>query len=187
VVAAVDWSPRHRPGVSALVHDRSIVAALRALSVHDPVHVVLVPQLHGLHADRPYLERLAGHLGPQSGPRLSWEVLSDVHDSEVQRRLVAMSDLVVTGRYHPAVFAVAAGIPVICLAYEHKATGVMEAAGLDELVVAVEDVDEATLVGLVERVVADPPRHRVEAAARELRARSVRTAELAAALARPRP
>jgi polysaccharide pyruvyl transferase WcaK-like protein len=185
VVAAIDGRARRRPGTSGEVHDAALVAALHAVASRAPAHVVLVPQLHGHRADRPYLGRLAASLGAPDDGRLSWEVLDDTHDSDVQRRLVGMADLVVSGRYHPAVFAVAAGVPVVCLAYEHKATGVMEAAGLADLVVPVERADPATLVALVERALADPPREALHAAAGALRTRATRTADLAASLARP--
>ena len=55
-------------------------------------------------------------------------------DAQAQRGLVAAADLVLAGRYHPLVFAVSAHVPVVPIAYQHKATGVAEAAGLGDRV-----------------------------------------------------
>jgi len=50
------------------------------------------------------------------------------------------------------VFAVSAGVPVLCVPYEHKAAGLMEAAGLGDHVVPLEEVTVERLVDAIGRV-----------------------------------
>lgn len=168
------------PDAARARHDDAVVAALEFLAERiEPIHVVFMPQVHGKHHDGPYLERLAARL-PKS---ISNEVLPDGVESRVQQRIFAAADLVIAGRYHPAVFSVLGAVPVACIAYEHKSTGMMETAGLGEFVVPINEVTTERLVKLVDAVVADadPIRNRLRAVRPQLRAKSRRTAELAVA------
>ena len=99
--------------------------------------MVFVPQLYGsIHRDTPYLEGLV-RLVPTN---IRCEVLSDTKSSNEQRAVFAAADWVIAGRYHPAVFAVSAAVPLLCIAYEHKATGVLQAAGVPDAVLSIEEV-----------------------------------------------
>jgi polysaccharide pyruvyl transferase WcaK-like protein len=105
-------------------------------------------------------------------------------DATGQRALVASADLVIAGRYHPAVFAVGAGVPVVCIAYQHKATGVMDAAGASVQVMQVDDVTPEALTALALTVFDDRDAiaERLRSTAPALQARAARTSDLAAAL-----
>jgi colanic acid/amylovoran biosynthesis protein len=104
----------------------------------------------------------------------------------VQQRIFAAADLIVAGRYHPAVFSVLAAVPAICIAYEHKSLGLMEAAGLRDMAVPIDEVTTERLNPLVDRAVEDAPRIRdqLEHARVGLREQALRTADLASALVR---
>ena len=161
-------------------HDDAVVAALAHLSERlAPAHIMFLPQVHGRHADRAYLERLAGRL-PAA---VSTEVLSDGVPSRVQQRVFASAAVVLAGRYHPAVFSVLGAVPVVCIAYEHKSIGLMETAGLGHLVLPIDDVTTDRLRDLVDRAVddGDAIRQQLREARPALRARSLRTADLAVA------
>ncbi len=142
-LSAIDWRYAGDPDPEGRRenYDRSIAAALGALAAEvgdRGVHVVLVPQLHSRkHSDVEYLRRLAERFDA----RISWEVLEGERTSPAQRGVMAAADLVVAGRYHPAVFAVSAHVPVLCIPYEHKAAGMMDAAGLGDFVVMLDDVE----------------------------------------------
>ena len=66
--------------------------------------------------------------------------LHHTKSSNEQRAVFAAADWVIAGRYHPAVFAVSAGVPLMCIAYEHKATGVLQAAGVSDAVLSIDEV-----------------------------------------------
>ena len=73
--------------------------------------------------------------------------------SRVHQRIFAAADVVLAGRYHPAVFSVLGAVPVACIAYEHKSVGLMEAAGLGHLVMPIDTVTAESLIGLLDKVV----------------------------------
>ncbi len=128
-------------------YDASIAAAVAAIADRSgrPVHVAFVPQLQSIaHDDTAYLRRL----GHQLVDAITWEVVGGGRTSVEQRGVFAAADLVVAGRYHPAVFAVSAEVPVLCIPYEHKAAGLMAAAGLSEFTVELDDVSPERLAAV---------------------------------------
>ena len=139
VVSAIHWPYTNDPSpqLRQKEYDSSVIEAIKIFADGRPTHVVFVPQLYGsMHRDTPYLEGLARKLPSD----ISCEVLSDTKSSNEQRALFAAADWVIAGRYHPAVFAVSAAVPVLCIAYEHKATGVLQAAGAPDAVLSIDDV-----------------------------------------------
>ena len=114
----------------------------------------------------------------------SFELLGPELSSDDQRARIAASDMVIAGRYHPAVFSLSAGVPLVCIAYEHKASGVMDLAGMSELTLALDDVDAETLCALVDRVMAHRQelREQILAVEPDLRERARRTARSCARL-----
>lgn len=111
--------------------------------------VVFLPQLHGRKSDHGYLSGLAEQLRLQVPDSVDVSVLDPDADSFDHRRCVATSDLVLAGRYHPAVFALGAGVPVVCVSYQHKAAGVMTDAGFGDQVINASDVTTDTLRALM--------------------------------------
>jgi polysaccharide pyruvyl transferase WcaK-like protein len=139
VVSAIHWPYTNDPSpqLRQKEYDSSVIEAIKIFADGRPTHVVFVPQLYGsVHRDTPYLEGLARKLPSD----ISCEVLSDTKSSNEQRALFAAADWAIAGRYHPAVFAVSAAVPVLCIAYEHKATGVLQAAGVPDAVLSIDDV-----------------------------------------------
>jgi polysaccharide pyruvyl transferase WcaK-like protein len=139
VVSAINWPYPNDPSpqLRQKEYDTAVTEAVKIFAESRPTHVVFVPQLYGsMHRDTPYLEALA-RLLPAN---ISCEVLSDTKSSNEQRALFAAADWVIAGRYHPAVFAVSAAVPVLCIAYEHKATGVLQAAGVPDAVMSIDEV-----------------------------------------------
>lgn len=166
-------------------HDRSIVAAIDRVCEQGPTAVVFLPQLHGRgHRDAPYLSDLARRVTAAKSVQVAPETL----DSAAQRALIAAADCVIAGRYHPAVFSISAATPVLVIAYEHKAMGVAEAAGVGDWATWVTDVEPEALADRAQALVeqADEVRARLEPASGELRELSSRSSELAAALVRGR-
>ena len=139
VVSAINWPYPNDPSpqLRQKEYDTAVIEAVKIFAESRPTHVVFVPQLYGsMHCDTPYLEALA-RLLPAN---ISCEVLSDTKSSNEQRALFSAADWVIAGRYHPAVFAVSAAVPVLCIAYEHKATGVLQAAGVPDAVMSIDEV-----------------------------------------------
>jgi polysaccharide pyruvyl transferase WcaK-like protein len=162
-------------------HDRSIAAAIDRVCRDRPTSVVLLPQLHGRgHRDAPYLGGLAERVSTAKRVQVAPETL----DSATQRALVAAADMVIAGRDHPAVIAISAATPLLVVAYEHKAMGLAEAAGIAEWATWVADVEPDALADLAEALIgrAAAVRAVLEPASARLRELSARSSDLAASL-----
>ena len=139
VVSAIHWPYPNDPSpqLRQKEYDTSVVEAIKIFADGRPTQVVFVPQLYGsIHRDTPYLEGLVRQVPTD----IRCAVLSDTKSSNEQRAVFAAADWVIAGRYHPAVFAVSAAVPLLCIAYEHKATGVLQTAGVPDAVLSIEKV-----------------------------------------------
>lgn len=156
VVSAINWVYKGDVNVDERrrQYDVAVVAAVVALIDATSARVVFVPQLHGTrHRDTPYLAHLADLLRERVGHlSVDVEVWDEERDMMSQRSLFASADFVIAGRYHPAVFSLSAGVPQVCIPYEHKATGVLALADLSDVVLPIEDVTEEKLVALASYV-----------------------------------
>jgi colanic acid/amylovoran biosynthesis protein len=169
-------------------YDDAVVAALADIAGRTRAHVAFVPQVHGRHRDQPYLERLARRLHAAVPEGVTIEVVDERLDSDAQRSRFAAADLVLAGRYHPAVFAISAEVPLVCVPYEHKAAGLMAAAGLEDLSLPIDDVTTERLTDLLHRAHEDREdlRARLTDASTTLSARAARTSDMAAECVEPR-
>jgi len=181
VVSAINYPYDNdpSPAVRRAKYDASVVAAVSVLVDGRPAEVVLVAQLHdSVHRDTPYLEHLAVLIrAAVVGDDVVVTVLDESCDMLAQRALFASADFVFAGRYHPAVFALSAGVAQLCVPYEHKATGVLQLAGLSDVVVPLHDVSPERLSAAACYVVenAESVRSRSREAAAHLAEVSART------------
>ncbi len=188
VVSAINWAYKGDLNVDERKrqYDSAVVAAVTTLVNSVSARVVFVPQLHGTrHRDTPYLLHLAELLRQKTGElSVEIEVWDEDRDMMSQRSLFASADFVIAGRYHPAVFALSAGVPQVCIPYEHKATGVLALAGLSDVVLPIEDITEEKLVSLATYVRdnASDIRERSQRAAATLRELSSHTSRAMAEL-----
>jgi colanic acid/amylovoran biosynthesis protein len=161
-------------------YDAAFRAGIRHLATTRDTHFVVLPQRYGAAPDVAYLEQL---LAPLAG-EVSWQLFDPSRDARAQRGLVAAADLVLAGRYHPLVFAVSAHVPVVPIAYEHKATGVARAAGIGDVALTVEGLTAPGLVAAIDEVISRSAALRATLTETEprLHAAAGRTADLAAAL-----
>lgn len=160
-----------------------LMQCLHHLDSRKDCHFLFIPQLYGAaHSDVPYLESLASRL-PEGA---SFEIVDPSLDSEAQRRIFGMADLCIASRYHPQIFAATAGVPGICIYYEHKAQGFMSFLGLDDFAFDIRKLDAGRMCERLDEVL--ERREQLVAHIRErigpIRERSGRTSELAAGLCR---
>ena len=110
---------------------------------------MFIPQLYGrVHTDVPYLESLATLL-PECA---SWEIVDSSYDSNMQRSLFGMADICIASRYHPQIFAATAGVPGICIYYEHKAIGFMSFLGMQEFAFDIRNLDAQAMCTKLDEV-----------------------------------
>lgn len=127
-------------------YNHTIAKAVDYLIATYGATVVFIPQLYGTSDDVPLIHSIVQLVERRDGVR----ILSSKWDSEVQQAIVAQMDLVVAGRYHPAIFALKGEVPTVCLAYEHKSVGVMRAVGLERFVIKVEDLSTELLIDRID-------------------------------------
>jgi len=160
-------------------YESAVLSAIEAVSEAQPTQVVFLPQLHGpRHKDQPYLETIAAQIKGAQWVRVE---SGDDLDSREHRRIISEADLVIAGRYHPAVFAIASRTPVLVIPYEHKAWGVARQAGIEHWTV---DLSEArgdrlatTMKDLLTR--SEEVKKIMNERVHELRQLSLRTTEIA--------
>jgi polysaccharide pyruvyl transferase WcaK-like protein len=164
-------------------YESAVMAAIETVCSHHDTEVTFLPQLHGpRHRDQPYLEGLASRV---RGAK-SVEVESDIEvDSRDHRRIFAGADLAIAGRYHPAVFSVAAGTPVLVIPYEHKSVGVARQAGIEHWVLDHDQISENETVAMIEEMLSrlDEIRQGLRSHSDGMRRAAVRTTEMAIAVA----
>jgi len=159
VVSAINWAYKGDPNPEQRKKDYDELVALATvrLAEGNPCDVLLVPQLHDtIHRDAPYLEKLADVIRHQSnGADIAVSVLDENQDMLTQRSYFAAANWVIAGRYHPAVFAISAGVPQLCIAYEHKAIGLLHLAGLQDLVLPIEEASTERVTHIVEHLLSN--------------------------------
>lgn len=163
-------------------YDAAVVAAIDAVCRRHDTEVVFLPQLHGpRHRDQPYLEGLAARV---KGARSVHVESGDEIDSRDHRRIIARADLAIAGRYHPAVFSVAASTPVLVIPYEHKSLGVARQAGIERWVIDHADARADNLVPMIEEMLAnlDDIRQGLRSHQDEMRRAALRTTDMAIAV-----
>jgi colanic acid/amylovoran biosynthesis protein len=162
-------------------YEDAMIALITHVAESRSSHFLLVPQLHGrFHSDVPFLEALGSRLPPN----VSWEIVSDQLSSDDQRRIFGMADMFIASRYHPGIFASSAGVPGICIYYEHKALGFMRQLDLENLAFDIRDLDVGALIRAADRVMTDREalRAHIEERLPRLMATARRTTELVTGL-----
>ncbi|MFW2387523.1 MAG: polysaccharide pyruvyl transferase family protein [Polyangiales bacterium] len=162
-------------------YEEAMISLLAHVARKRESHFLLVPQLHGrFHSDVPFLRELGARLPSD----LSWEIVDDSLSSDDQRRIFGMADMFVASRYHPGIFASSAGVPGVCIYYEHKALGFMRQLELEELAFDIRDLDAAKLIEAADRVITegDALRAHIETRLPRLVATARRTTDLVSAM-----
>jgi colanic acid/amylovoran biosynthesis protein len=109
--------------------------------------IVFFPQLYGRSSDLPLIQSIVEKTRCQDQVR----ILSDRHDSDIQQAVISRMDLVIANRYHSAIFAIKQAVPVVCIAYEHKAKGVMRQAGVEEFLINIGELSFDNLTAAIRR------------------------------------
>ncbi|MEM6774818.1 MAG: polysaccharide pyruvyl transferase family protein, partial [Pseudomonadota bacterium] len=174
------------PAAAQSDYESALLACLEHLNARKDCHFLLFPQLYGsAHSDVPFLESLRSRMPVGA----SSEIVSQDWDSNAQRQLIGMCDLCIASRYHPQIFAASATVPGICIYYEHKARGFMEALGMQDFAFDIGDLHSATLLQALDRCLQerDALLQRLREGIPPLRERSAETTRLAVALLDPKP
>lgn len=182
-VSAIDYAYPGTANPDALraQYEQAMVDLIAHVARERQSHFLLVPQLHGrFHSDVPFLRELGRRLPSD----VSWEIVDDGFSSDDQRRIFGMADMFIASRYHPGIFASSAGVPGVCIYYEHKALGFMRQLNLEDFAFDIRNLDGQALIRAADRVLSDGRalRAHIEEKLPALVATARRTTELNAAL-----
>ena len=162
-------------------YDANMIATLSYLAEKYSAYLMFFPQLYGgFHSDTPYLKKIANQLPAST----RWEIVDQLADSNLQRRLFAMCDLHVASRYHPAIFCNITSVPGICIYYEHKALGFMQQLDLEKYAFDIWNLDRTKLCSALDEIIENRPHliAHLKGRAPTLRDRALKTTELAVEL-----
>lgn len=110
--------------------------------------IVFFPQLYGNSDDVPLINEIIRLVDKKDAVR----VFSKKWDSEIQQAIISQMDLFLGNRCHSIVFALKGKVPSVCLAYEHKSVGLMQAAKLDKYVINITDLTYELLIDKINQV-----------------------------------
>ena len=129
-------------------YNKIIAKAIDYLVDKFNARVVFFPQLYGNSDDVPLINEIISLVRRKDAVR----VLSNKWDSEIQQAIISQMDFVIGNRYHSVIFALKAEVPVVCVAYEHKSVGIMQAAKLDRYVINIANLTYELLLDKINQV-----------------------------------
>ena len=129
-------------------YNKIIAKAIDYLVDKFNARVVFFPQLYGNSDDVPLINEIISLVRRKDAVR----VLSNKWDSEIQQAIISQMDFVIGNRYHSVIFALKAEVPIVCVAYEHKSVGIMQAAKLDRYVINIANLTYELLLDKINQV-----------------------------------
>lgn len=149
-VTARNWAFPHSldPQAAQRRYEDALVEALEWLLAVRDAEIIFLPQVigPGNDDDRIVERRLAARLKRPDRARV---IEDDLAPSKLIEMLGEM-DMLLATRFHSAIFAMLARVPVVAIAYEHKTTGIMRRMDLGRWIVPIETVSGARLIELIE-------------------------------------
>ena len=98
--------------------------------------IVIFPQLFAASSDLGLITDIVSLMNNKRSVR----VLSQNRNSDVQQRLISKMNFMIGNRYHSIIFGIKAAVPTICISYEHKSSGVMKTAKMDDYLIDAKDI-----------------------------------------------
>ncbi|MEN8107105.1 MAG: polysaccharide pyruvyl transferase family protein [Pseudomonadota bacterium] len=151
IISLLDYKFYNRTDSASLKSNylESVRSLLEALDGQHSCYFLFLPQLAGeVHSDYDFIQRFTASLSLKGHT----EILDRQFDSDVQRALVQLSDLVIASRYHPQIFAGSAIIPLLAIYYEHKSLGFMEMMGIKEYAISIWDITPGMATGVLKKL-----------------------------------
>jgi colanic acid/amylovoran biosynthesis protein len=139
------------PGAGQYAYERAVAEFIERLSRQPGVKVVVIPQVTATDQnddDRAVGRRIQELVG--GGGNV---VFLDRRFTHYEIKSVfACLDYLVGTRFHSVIFALTENVPALAIEYEHKTSGIMRDLGLEDWVLAIEDVTADRLASLFARL-----------------------------------
>jgi colanic acid/amylovoran biosynthesis protein len=134
VVTDLKWHPVHSLNDSLIKGIVNCINEVIDELTNKGFQILLIPQLFGDTTAIPTLEAELLHK-LQAGRDGKVEICFAEIDAYGQQILFSKLYAVISMRYLPTIFAMKAGVPFICISYEHKARALIEKEGLTHYVI----------------------------------------------------
>lgn len=184
-VTARSWIFPHAadPRQAQADYERTLAAALDRLIERHGAEVVFLPQVIGpaTDDDRIVQRRIMGLL---KHAHRATALDGNLAPEELVNAISGL-DMVLATRFHSAIFAMLAHVPVIAIAYEHKTTGIMAWMGLRRWAIPIEQITATKLTALCAEMLAERAmvKRHLERAVEDMRQRAYTGAALCLAVA----
>lgn len=108
------------------------------------------------------------------------KIIEGEYSPEYVRGIIGEMDLLIGTRFHSVIFAITMGVPVVAIAYEHKATGIMKMLDLERFVCDINELDVSELILKVDeaRSKQEEIRHRLNSNVSDLQKLAYHSVEL---------
>ncbi len=153
-VTVIDRGAQTGGTVNQAGYERCLASVLERLQHEQEAEIHLFVQCYGPSPDqddRQVTQRLMDELVRR---KISAQLHAHFDDAAVLRRSLAGMDLIIASRMHTGIFALSNGTPVVMIAYQPKAAGVMASFGLDDYCLDIATLSEESLGATVLRAVA---------------------------------
>lgn len=113
--------------------------------------------------DRIITARLIREIGREfPAERIRFCGFGETDDFKSLVSCLARADLLISTRFHPSIFSLILGIPVITIAYHHKSDGIMKMINLEDSVYSISGFSIENLIDLTDRILGNPDEIRAE-------------------------
>ena len=147
---------------------RKYIQAFAALLEHlqakgfTPILFAHVIGPHAHEDDRIALRDVLEAAGGKAGAVL----VDGDYDCRQIKAMYGLMDYMVCTRFHSAIFSIAQNVPCMTMSYQgYKATGIMNEIGLGDLVLPIDAVDAAKIIGMFDKLLAERDRAKEKMAA----------------------
>lgn len=154
-VTIIDRGAQTGGAVNQAGYEQSLATTLERAHRRHNADIHLFVQCHGPSPDqddRPVTQRLMDELSRRN---VSARLHTEFGDAAVLRPALAQMDLIIASRMHTGIFALSSGVPVVMIAYQPKAVGVMASFGLDDYCLDIAALSEESLTAVVSRALAE--------------------------------
>ena len=160
-ITAIDWETQFHVFPQQANYEAALAAATRFFVGELGGKVVLLPQCWGPtpgEDDRRTARRIAGLVADLGEAVIA---VDDPVPPDLLKAVFGQLDLLVGTRMHSNIFALVQGVPVIPIGYLHKTRGIAQAAGIEEWVIDIHEINDQKLIQKISELWANRERVRL--------------------------
>jgi len=137
---SLTWHHAYCNASQDIIDNFYVLLAKKILEQDKNLKIVMLPQIFNDSkiCDEKYFQKLKSKIKDE---RII--VLPETYSSDIQQKIISLSNLVIGTRYHSIVFAINNEIPFVALSYEHKMSGLLDMLNLSDRYVDVSKLGKS--------------------------------------------